>query len=138
MKKLCLPKLALTHLKIVLYITSSQIRARRKLTGKSEWFRKSGDDKQDDQQDGKENQAEKSLERARTLFPTRLDQFVENTTGGKLAKQLRAVEERTSSMVRFRTKIVEGVESKRKHQPIHWCHLQPRRGKSQEGWKGMG
>ena len=107
---------------------SSTSRARKKLTGKSEWFRKAGKSNQPETPAEKETQqAEKILNHwlepaqvaskppsnTKTL-ETRTVLFVETSRGGELAKRLRAVERRTNNIVGFKTKIVKGVGTKLK------------------------
>jgi hypothetical protein len=105
---------------------SSAQRAKKKLTEKSEWFRKDGS-QTDNHPEGREEKEERILEgwlkdknderdgNGTADIPTRTVLFVENTRGGELAKRLRAIERRANGIVGFKTKIVEGVGSKLKH-----------------------
>ena len=101
---------------------SNKTRAAKKLTGKSEWFRK---EENTDQEVDEEENAERMLNKYlmdgnnqeagssnKKEIPTRTVMFVENTKGGELAKRLREVERRTQNMMGFKTKVVEGVGSK--------------------------
>ena len=113
---------------------SNKTRASKKLTDRSEWFRKQ---KSADQDLDKEEEEERCLnkylkdgnyqEDGNRNIPTRTVLFVENTRGGELAKRLRSVEKRTENMMGFKTKIVEGVGSKLKN-------LLP----NSNPWKGAG
>jgi hypothetical protein len=106
---------------------SSSRRASKKLTEKSEWFRKEENNEDPSEwQSRQEKEAEHLLDDWLTVqkagnqkpdrsIPTRSVLFVENTRGGKLAKQLREIEQRVCKLVGFKTKIVEGVGSKLKH-----------------------
>ena len=104
---------------------SSTARARKKLTEKSEWFRKS--DQTD--QESTEEEVDKSLDKwlkagkgkkdgkAQEKLPeieTRSVLFVEQSKGGELARRLREVEKKANRIVGYRTKIVEGVGNKLK------------------------
>ena len=100
---------------------SSAARTRKKLTGKSEWFRKAD-------QTGKEadEEEDKSLDKWRKAgkkdgketedckLETRSVLFVEQSKGGELAKRLREVERKANKIVGYKTKIVEGVGNKLK------------------------
>ena len=116
---------------------SNKIKASKKLTGKSEWFRK---EKNTDQELDREERDERVLNKYlmdgnnqeagnvnNKEIPTRTVLFVENTKGGELAKRLREVERKTQNMMGFKTKIVEGVGSKLKN-------LLP----NSNSWKGAG
>ena len=103
---------------------SNKTRASKKLTEKSEWFRKQKNDNQDlDNEEKDESCLNKYLRDGKNqedgnqnmTIPTRTVLFVENTRGGELAKRLRSVEKRTQNMTGFKTKIVEGVGSKLKN-----------------------
>ena len=106
---------------------SSSRRASKKLTEKSEWFRKEENNEDPSEwQSRQEKEAEHLLDDWLTVqkagnqkpdrsIPTRSVLFVENTRGGKLAKQLRETEQRVFKLVGVKTKIVEGGGSKLKH-----------------------
>ena len=104
---------------------SSSLRSKKKLTGKSEWFRKQEIQDSSPEELDEDELAEKKLDKwlkdgkaknnEDKSIPTRTVLFVENTRGGELAKRLREVEKRTQRMTGFKTKIVEGVGSKLKN-----------------------
>jgi hypothetical protein len=109
---------------------SSGKRASKKLTEKSEWFRKDGN-KNDGSLDNAESRQEENDERIldrwlkdgqsvtgssrQENLQTRTVLFVEQTRDGELAKRLREIERRTNRLVGYKTKIVEGVGTKLKH-----------------------
>ena len=100
---------------------SSAARTRKKLTGKSEWFRKADQtEKEADEDDDKSLdiwlKAGKTdgKETENCKLETRSVLFVEQSRGGELAKRLREVERRANKIVGYKTKIVEGVGNKLK------------------------
>jgi hypothetical protein len=108
---------------------SSATRALKKLTGKSEWFRK-GDSNEDTgsirmgketderldkwRKAGKTTETDKKTNGMESKLETRSVFFVEQSKGGELAKRLREIERKANRIVGYKTKIVEGVGSKLK------------------------
>jgi hypothetical protein len=104
---------------------SSTARARKKLTEKSEWFRKSDQTDQESTEEEVDKPLDKWLKagkgkkdgKAQEELPeieTRSVLFVEQSKGGELARRLREVEKKANRIVGYRTKIVEGVGNKLK------------------------
>ena len=104
---------------------SSQARARKKLTEKSEWFRKSDKTDKDDSEEEDDRSLDRWLKDGQSQrvcqdqykevdMETRSVLFVEQSKGGELAKRLREVERKANRIVGYKTKIVEGVGNKLK------------------------
>ena len=103
---------------------SSALRASRKLTGKSEWFRKAGKPNDDSEEEsstidkwlkaGKGGTAKQVQTEDTKGLETRTVLFVEQSKKGELARRLREVEKKVSRIVGYKTKIVEGVGTKLK------------------------
>ena len=108
---------------------SSTLRARKKLTGKSEWFKTSDKAKTEPDEVDKSidrwlmagnggGQASDTQNMDQTEDTNRLETrtvlFVEQSMKGDLAKRLRDVEKKVNRIVGYRTKIVEGVGNKLK------------------------
>ena len=103
---------------------SSALRTRKKLTGKSEWFRKSDKTDSDPEEKdssieiwlkaGNERKSKQDQNEKDRGMETRSVLFVEQSRKGELAKRLREVEKKVNRIVGYKTKIVEGVGNKLK------------------------
>ena len=101
---------------------SNWSRARKKLLGKSEWFRgkaktevetaKMGPPNSEDQPHNTGGATEGKKGQKTTEMETKTVLFCEQTRNGELARRLKEVESRMSEITGFRTRIVEGVGNK--------------------------